>query len=136
MITIKHEINATHWCFLSKLTPRKKWLKKFFYNFIIIIIFLMSLFKFITRSSSLLLEDMKLLAIVNCIFHVSEFLRFLEDMLQLAGVYFYHRCFYVQYKCYSVNYRLLLVYNNLILCISCFIFLIILSLIALFPILA
>ena len=114
---------------------RSDW-KSSFTTSSLIIIFLMSLFKFIARSPSLLLEDMKLVAIVNCIFNVPDFLRFLEDILQLAGVYFYHRYFYIQYKCYSVNYLLLLVYNNLLLYASCFIFLIILSLIALFPFLA
>ena len=36
---------------------------------------MLSLFEFITRSSSLSMEEIKLFAIVNLIFHVSNFLR-------------------------------------------------------------
>ena len=67
------------------------------------------LFESITRSSSLSLEDMKLIAIANRIFHVSAFLRsfmisFKYDLILLRyssidSVFFYHHYFHIQYSC-------------------------------------
>ena len=77
--TIKCEITIFHWNFQPNLIPWKKWFKKFFYNFICLIInhdFDVVIFWIITRSSSLSLKERKLIAIINWIFHASDFLRF------------------------------------------------------------
>ena len=39
--------------------------------------FMFSLFEWITHSSSVSLEEIRLIAIVNCVFHVSDFFRLL-----------------------------------------------------------
>ena len=55
-----------------------KWLKEFINNFLYILIrckFILSLLGYITHSSSTSFQEMKLIAIFNWIFHVSEFLR-------------------------------------------------------------
>ena len=60
------------------MIPGKKWLKAFFYNFNCFIIkhnLYVILFECITIFSSLSLEDIKLVAMVNWIFHVWAFLR-------------------------------------------------------------
>ena len=71
-----------------------------------------SLSECITCSSSLSLEEMKLFAIVNWIFHVSNFwdkLRCLlimdafKDMPQLKVFYLYYLIFCIHYNCYSKN---------------------------------
>ena len=57
--------------------PRKKWLKKLFYNIICFVINhdLYVITFFIKRSLSFSLAEPKLIVIVNWIFHVSDFLR-------------------------------------------------------------
>ena len=60
------------------MIPGKKWLKAFFYNFNCFIIkhnLYVILFECIRIFSSLSLEDIKLVAMVNWIFHVWAFLR-------------------------------------------------------------
>ena len=84
-----------------------------------------SIFECVICSSSVPMEEIKLLAIVNWIFHVSIFLDYLwcvlsmvyfyYNILQLIVFYSYHRYFRIQNNCYSKNYLLLLIYNNLFL---------------------
>ena len=77
--TIKYEITIFHWSFQPNLISWNKWFKKFFYNFICLIInhdFYVVTVWIITRSSSLSLKERKLIAIINWIFHASNFLRF------------------------------------------------------------
>ena len=81
MNTIKYKITTSNWCFQSNLIPRKSWLKTFFYNFICFVInyyFYIITFWSITCSSTLSWEVLKLIAINNWIFHISDFLRFWE----------------------------------------------------------
>ena len=80
---------------------------------------MLSLFECITRFSSLSIEEIKLFAIVNWIFHVSDFLRLFimsfKYILQRIVFYLYRRYFHIQYNCCSKNYLLLLVYDNFLL---------------------
>ena len=103
-----------------------EWFKKFFMISSapsLIMIFMLSLFECITCSSSLPIDELKLIAIVNWTFHVSNFLKLLMTCFkynllryfQLIVFYFHHRYFRVQYNCYSKYYLLLLVYNNFLL---------------------
>ena len=98
-----------------------KWIENFFYNFICFItnmISVLSLFECIIRSSSLSIEEIKLFAIVNWIFHVSNFLRLFIMLLKygliyldfflLMVFYFHHRYFCIQYNFYSRNYLMYL----------------------------
>ena len=81
-----------------------------------IMISMLSIFECITRSSSLSMKKLKLIAIVNWIFHVSDFLRVFMMLLKYClillrysstdSVSFYHHYFYIQYNCYSKNYCL------------------------------
>ena len=86
----------------------------------------LSLFECIIWSSSLSsLEEIKLIVIVNWIFHVSDCLRSfmmsLKYVLILSrysstdSILLYHCYFCIQYKYYSKNYLLLLVYSNFLL---------------------
>ena len=87
----------------------------------LIMISMLLLFQCITLSSLLFMEEIKLFAIVNWIFQVSDYLRLfmmrfkydiiLSRFLQLIVSYFYHFYFLIQYNCFSKNYLLLLVYN-------------------------
>ena len=105
-------------CYLFMLF---KWIKTFFHNFTassLNIISMLSLFEYITWSSSLSMEKINLFVIVNWIFHVSDFLRLLIMSFKYGliltyssteSVLFLSRYFHVQYNCYSKNYSLLLV---------------------------
>ena len=82
-IYIWYKISTFHGCFQSNLIFRKKWWKKFIYNIIYFIInhdSLLLLFQCMTHththSTLLPLEEIKLIAIVNWIFHASDCLRF------------------------------------------------------------
>ena len=82
--TIRDKIPTFHWCFQPNWISRKKWLKMFFDNLICFILnhdfyviilydsFLCYHSLCITCSSSL--EQIKLIGIVNWIFHVPDFL--------------------------------------------------------------
>ena len=75
---IKNKLTSFHWFFWITLISWTKWLKKFINNSISIIIrciFYITLFECITRSSSASFEEIKLIAIVNWIFHASDFWR-------------------------------------------------------------
>ena len=126
MNTSKDKITTSHWCFQFSLISIKKWLRNFFNNFICFINFKLSLFVYITRSSSWSSKDIKLIAIVNWIFHVSDVLRSFMisfkyglillryssiDSVLLLLTFFFR----IQYICCSKNYLLLLVCNNLVL---------------------
>ena len=84
-----------------------------------------SLFKCITRSSCLSLEEVKLIAIVNWIFHMLNFLKlfmmsFKYSLILLRysatdSVLFLSPLLYIQYSCYSKNCLLLLVYYSFLL---------------------
>ena len=76
--TIKDKL--IHWCFQPSLISRKKLFKNFLNNFICYIInldFYLTILWMHSPSSSVSLEKIKLIAIVNRIFHVSDFLRLL-----------------------------------------------------------
>ena len=70
-----------------------------------IMISMLSIFECITRSSSLSMKKLKLIAIVNWIFHVSDFLRVFMMLLKYClillrysstdSVSFYHHYFYI-----------------------------------------
>ena len=127
MNTFKDKITALHWCFKSNLIPRKKWLKKLFWNFICMVInhdfFVIILW--ITHSLSLSLEELKLIAVVNWILHVSGFLKsflmsfkyglILSRYSSFDCVLFISLYFHIQHNCYSKNRLLSLVCNNLLL---------------------
>ena len=72
---IENKITTSHWCFWNILISCKKWLKEFMNNFICIIIkqnFILLLFECITHPSSTSFGEIKLIAIANWIFHVSD----------------------------------------------------------------
>ena len=85
----------------------------------LIVIFTLLLFECIIRSSSLTLEERNLIAIVNCIFHVSEFFRssmisFKYGLILLKyfsndSFYFYYHYFHIQYDSSFKSYLFLLV---------------------------
>ena len=91
----------------------KKVFKKFSNNFVcfsLIKISMLLLFECIKLSLSLSLVHIKLVTIVNWIFHLSDFLGLftpfkhsliLLDIIQLIIFYFYHNYFHVQYNYYS-----------------------------------
>ena len=73
-----NKITHSHWCFQTNLVSWKKWVEMLINNFICIIIwhnFYIVALRVITCSSSTSLEETKLIAIVNWIFHVSDFWR-------------------------------------------------------------
>ena len=82
---------------------------------------MLSLFECITRSSSVSIEEAKLIAIGNWILHVSEFLQFFmmlsnkiefhQGFLWLIRLYFYHYYFHIQLNCCYKNDLLLPVYS-------------------------
>ena len=82
---------------------------------------MLSLFECITRSSSVSIEEAKLIAIGNWIFHISEFLQFFmmlsnkiefhQCFLWLIRLYFYHYYFHIQLNCCYKNDLLLPVYS-------------------------
>ena len=84
-----------------------------------------SLFEYIVYSSLVSLQEVKLTAIVNWNFYVSNFWRLitiffyssliLGDILWLISFYSYFHYFHIPYNYYSKNYRLLPVYNNIFL---------------------
>ena len=80
MSTIKDKLTTFHQ-FQIILTSIFQWIKKLFYYFIFFAInhdfyfVILLFFECITRSSSLSMEETKLFAIANSIFHVSDFLR-------------------------------------------------------------
>ena len=86
---------------------------------------ILSCFEGITRSSSMSLEKIKLIAIVNKVFHVSDFLRlfmisFKYDLISLKcslidKFYFCYHSFHIRHNCYYKNLSLLLVHNNLLI---------------------
>ena len=88
----------------------------------LIMISILSLFDCITWSSSLPSEEIKLVAIVNWIFHVSGILRsfmisFKYRLILLryssTDSVFCKHGFCIQYNYYSKNYQLLLSYDNI-----------------------
>ena len=94
-----------NWCFQPNMIPRKKRLKKSFYNFIFFIInrvfYVINFWKFfIIHSSSLRLEEINWTVIVNWMLHVSNFFRsfmvsFKYDLISLIyssndSIYFCH----------------------------------------------
>ena len=103
---------------------------------------MLSLLEFIPHSSSVFLEDIKVIAVLNWIFHVSGRLRLFMISFKYGlisstyyltdSVFFYHHYFHVQYNCPYEKYQPLLVFNNFIFFDSAraLISLIILSLIA------
>ena len=91
---IKDKITAFNWCFLSNLIFKKKWLKALFYNFIFLLLFIssiLSLLTYITNSSLLSLEDIKLISIVNWIFQIRysllDHLRYLLNMVYFIRIF-------------------------------------------------
>ena len=84
---------------------------------------LLSRFEYITGSSSLSLEQIRLIAIVYWIFHISDFLRLfmisfkygviLVNIFQLIVLYFYNCYFHIQYNYCSKDkdYLVLRLYN-------------------------
>ena len=95
-----------NWCFQPNMIPRKKRLKKSFYNFIFFIInrdFYVINFECIIHSSSINCN-----VIVNWMLHVSDFFRsfmvsFKYDQILLRyysndSFYFYHHYFHIQYN--------------------------------------
>ena len=102
--------------------------KSFFSNFICFIInhdvYVITFLMYYTLSNIIYLRNKVKVAIVNSIFHVSEFLKlfimsFKYDIiilryLQVIVFYYYHCCFHIQYNFYSKNYLLLLVHNNVL----------------------
>ena len=126
--TIKGKITTFHWRFRANriwYLERSDWKSSSIISsaLSLIMISVLSLCECITRSSSLLLEDIKLIAIVKWIFHVSDILRsfisfkyglILLRYYQLIVPYFYHYYFHIQYNCCSKNYLLFLVCNNLL----------------------
>ena len=90
---IHHDLNITEdklttvlW-FQIILISIFKWIKKFFHNFIYFIInhdFHVIIFEYITRSSSLFMEEIKLFAIVNWIIYVSGFWDYLWCLLNMV----------------------------------------------------
>ena len=103
------------------MISRKKRLKMFFYNFIF---FIINRDFYIIRSSSLTLEERNLIAIVNCIFHVSDLFRssmisFKYDLILLRyssndSFYFYHHYFHIKYNSCFKSCPFLLVCNCLL----------------------
>ena len=112
MNTIKDKIAILNWCFQLNLIFRKKWLEMFFYNpsaLSLIIISMLSLFKCMTCFLSVSFPAIKLIAIFNWVFEVSDFLRlfmtsFKCGLLRLIGSLF-------------VFYLLPLICNNLLLAV-------------------
>ena len=83
----------------------------------------LSLFECITRSSSVSLEEVKLIA--NCYLNfprifwdylwcLSSMVSFHPGVLWFMGFCFYHHYFYIWYNCCYKSYLLLLVCNNLL----------------------
>ena len=80
----------------------------------VIMISLLSLFECIMHSSSLSLEQIKLVAVANWIFHVPDFLRlFMISFKYELIVFLYQWYFHIQYICNSRNCLLFLVYNDI-----------------------
>ena len=78
----------------------------------LIMISMLSLFECITCSSSLSLEEIKLIAIVNCISNVSDFLRLFMMSFKYGVILLrYSSTDKVFHYCYFL-FTLLLVYNN------------------------
>ena len=91
---IKDKITPFNWCFLSNLIFKKKWLKALFYNFIFLLLFIssiLSLLTYITNSSLLSLEDIKLISIVNWILQIQysllDHLRYLLNMVYFIRIF-------------------------------------------------
>ena len=72
---IKNKITSSHWCFYIILISQRKWLKEFINNFINLIIRCKLLLVEYITCSFVSFEEIKLIAIVNWIFHVSELWR-------------------------------------------------------------
>ena len=84
----------------------------------VIMISLLSLFECIMHSSSLSLEQIKLVAVANWIFHVPDFLRlfmisFKYELKYELIVFLYQWYFHIQYIRNSRNCLLFLVYNDI-----------------------
>lgn len=75
--TMKDKTTTFHWCSQRDMMSSKKWFKKFFSKLIclLIIISVLSLSEWITRSSSTYLEEIQLTVIANWIFLVWFYLR-------------------------------------------------------------
>ena len=82
----------------------------------LIIMSMLSIFEWITRSSSLSLEEIKLIGIVNCIFHVSDNLKLFMISSSKYGLISLR--YSVTINNYSKKYQFLLVYNDFF-CASC-----------------
>ena len=117
--TVKDKISAFHQFFVS----RNKWFKKLLNKFICFFInydFYAIIFECITCSSSMSIEEIKLIAIGNWIFYVLEFLRVFIMPVKYGSVsltyslfYFYHHYCHIQYNSCYKNYLFLLAFNNL-----------------------
>ena len=83
------ETATFHGCFQANLIFSKKCLKRLYNNFSalsVIMISILSLLEYIEHfflSLPVSLEDKKLIAIVNLIFHLLEFLEVIYDMFQV-----------------------------------------------------
>ena len=87
---------------------------------------ILSLFECITCSSSLYMEEIKVIAVVSWIFHMSDFLRlfmmyFKYDLISLGYsstdiVLFLSPLLRIQYNYYSKNYLFSQVDNNFLFC--------------------
>ena len=120
MYIIEKNLTTFHW-FQTILISNFNWIKKFFYNFICFIInhdfHVITFWIHYTLSSSLSMEEIKLFAIFNWIFHVSPFLRLFVMSFKYGltllryhltdGFHFYHHYFRTQYNCFSKNFLLL-----------------------------
>ena len=82
----------------------------------LILIYLSSLFTWIKRFSSLSLDEIKLVAIVNGAFYISTFWDYLFFKYGITllryfstdNIYFYHNYFHIKNKYYPKNYLILL----------------------------
>ena len=94
MNTVKDKIATYHWCFQPSLISIKKWFKKLFNNFIWVIInheFYVIIIRSISYFSIMSLEERKLIAIVNWIFHIT-------DLLRLFIMSFKHGLIFLRYS--------------------------------------
>ena len=78
MNIVKDKITTSHWCFQTNLISLKKWFKSFFNNFIFVVInhefYVVALSIYYALFIIVFIRNY-LIALVNWIFHVSDFLR-------------------------------------------------------------
>ena len=127
MNIIDEKLTTFHWFQIILISVSEQF-KTFFYNFMcftLTIISMLSLFECITCSSSLSIDEIKLFAIANRIFHVSHFSRLFIASFKYGLILlrysstivlcFHHHHFHIPYNYYTKGYLLLLVYNNFLL---------------------